>query len=62
MSTDALRLLTATFNFVLTTDDRLERLLDICSLAAQQRVELVQSSLDTDVAALTTAIEDRLDS
>lgn len=53
-------LLTATFNFVLATPERLHRLLDVCALAAQLRVERIVLGIDTDTAKLAVAVEHRL--
>jgi hypothetical protein len=58
--TDALRLLAATFNFVLATPERLRGLLDVCAMAAQLRVEAVSIGPATSTAALADAVELRL--
>lgn len=58
--TDALSLLSATFNFVLATPERLRGLLDVCALAALLRVELIVSGPATDTPALADALEHRL--
>jgi hypothetical protein len=55
-------LLAATFNFVLATPKRLQRLLEVCALAAKLRVELITSGSDTSVPELVDAIERRLSS
>jgi hypothetical protein len=60
-SADAQLLLAATFNFVLATPERLQRLLDVCALAARLRVERVVSGPGTGAAELAEAIERRLD-
>lgn len=60
-SADARLLLAATFNFVLSTPERLQRLLEVCALAARLRVERVVSGPDTGAAELAEAIERRLD-
>lgn len=57
---DAQLLLTATFNFVLATPQRLRGLLDVCALAAQLRVEAITSGPTTTVAELASAVEQRL--
>lgn len=59
-STDAQMLLAATFNFVLATPARLLGLLDVCSLAAQLRVELIAAGLGVSTSQLADAIEQRL--
>lgn len=60
-SADAQLLLAATFNFVLSTPERLQRLLDVCALAARLRVERIVSGPGTGVAELAEAVERRLD-
>ena len=50
-------LLAATFNFVLATPKRLQRLLEVCALAAKLRVELITSGSDTSVPELADAIK-----
>lgn len=57
---DALPLLTATFNFVLATPERLRRLLDVCALAARVEVERVVLGPDVDASQLALAVESRL--
>ncbi len=59
-TSDAQMLLAATFNFVLATPERLQRLLEVCALAARLRVELVACGPSTNIAALADAIERRL--
>ena len=60
-SADAQLLLAATFNFVLSTPERLQRLLDVCALASRLRVERIVSGPSTGVAELAEAVERRLD-
>lgn len=55
-------LLAATFNFVLATPERLQRLLEVCALAAELRVELVSTGPQTSASGLVDAIERRLSS
>ncbi len=57
---DARLLLAATFNFVLAEPERLRRLLDVCALAAAQRVERVSFGAAVDAAQLAVAIDLRL--
>jgi hypothetical protein len=57
---DALALLSATFNFVLSTPERLRRLLEVCALAARLRVERVVCGPATGVSELGAAVERRL--
>jgi hypothetical protein len=57
---DAQLLLTATFNFVLATPERLRGLLDACALAARLRVERIVSGPATDASELGAAVEQRL--
>jgi len=57
--TDARVLLGATFNSVLTGDERLRRLLDICSIAARAQVERVLVGRATGPAALAREIAHR---
>jgi hypothetical protein len=59
-ATEAQLLLTATFNFVLATPERLRGLLDVCALAAQLRVERIAIGPQTDVRTLGAAVEQRL--
>jgi hypothetical protein len=58
--TDPQILLTATFNFALTTPERLRGLLDVCALAAWRRVERIVAGPSTDASELGAAIEHRL--
>lgn len=53
-------LLSATFNAVLTAPPRLRTLLDVCCLAARQRVERVFAGPGVDASRLADAIERRL--
>jgi hypothetical protein len=57
---DAQLLLTATFNFVLSTPERLRGLLDVCALAAKLRVERIAIGPATDASELGLAVEQRL--
>jgi hypothetical protein len=61
-ATEALALLTSTFNFVLRTPRRLQGLLDVCALAAQLRVERINAGPATSAADLGAAVERRLSS
>ncbi|HEX5852143.1 MAG TPA: hypothetical protein VFY36_03520 [Solirubrobacteraceae bacterium] len=61
-TTDAQLLLAATFNFVLATPERLQRLLEVCALAARLRVETVTAGPATSAPELADAIERRLSS
>lgn len=56
-TTDAQLLLAATFNFVLSTPERLRGLLEVCALAAQLQVELITSGPNTSTSALADAVE-----
>ncbi len=58
---DAQWLLSATFNFVLGTAERLSRLLEVCALAARCRVELITASPTATATDLAQAIELRMD-
>jgi hypothetical protein len=58
---DAQALLGATFNFVLTTPERLRGLLEVCALAAQLRVERVLAGPDVDATVLAGAVEQRME-
>jgi hypothetical protein len=58
---DASVLLSATFNFLLASPRRLLRLLDVCALAAQGRVERVLAGPSVDASQLAGAIARRLD-
>jgi hypothetical protein len=53
-------LLAATFNFVLSTPKRLTSLLDVCALAARQRVELVRVGPGVSVRDLADAVAGRV--
>ena len=59
---DAQMLLSATFNLVLASPERLRRLLEISALAAQARVERVFAGPAVDAGALAAAIADRIGS
>ncbi|MHB8242951.1 MAG: hypothetical protein ACYDHN_13300 [Solirubrobacteraceae bacterium] len=59
-TSDPQLLLAATFNFVLATPERLQRLLEVCALAAKLRVELVSTGPETSAPELVDAIERRL--
>lgn len=54
-------LLSSTFNLVLASPQRLERLLDVCALAARQRVERVVVSAELDADELAAAIAARVE-
>ncbi|MBA3806816.1 MAG: hypothetical protein H0X28_00260 [Solirubrobacterales bacterium] len=60
--TDAQILLSATFNFVLATPERLSGLLEVCSLAARARVELISCGSATSAPELAGALLQRLSS
>jgi hypothetical protein len=57
---DARVVLAATFNFVLAGPERLQRLLDVCALAAGQRVERVSIGASVDATQLAMAIAQRI--
>ena len=57
---DAQMLLGATFNLLVTTPERLHRLLEVCALAARLRVERIVCSTATSVAELGAAVDLRL--
>jgi hypothetical protein len=57
---DAQMLLSATFNFVLATPERLRGLLEVCALAATLHVARVVYGPSTSVAQLGEAVEQRL--
>lgn len=57
---DAQMLLSATFNFVLSSPERLQRLLEVCSMAAALHVERVSYGPATDLMGLGAAVEQRL--
>jgi hypothetical protein len=58
--TDPRTLLASTFNTVLRTPARLRSLLELCALAATQRVERILISPDTRVEQVAEAIERRI--
>jgi hypothetical protein len=58
---DAQWLLSATFNFVLGTPERLSRLLEVCALAARCRVERVLAGPHASATDLARAIAQRVD-
>jgi hypothetical protein len=58
--TDPRTLLASTFNTVLRTPARLRSLLELCALAATQRVERILISADTRVEQVAEAIERRI--
>jgi hypothetical protein len=58
---DAQWLLSATFNFVLSTPERLQRLLEVCALAARCRVERIHAGPSASATDLAQAIARRLD-
>lgn len=55
-----LPLLSATFNFVLAGAERQRRLLDVCALAAQGRVERISIGPGCDASAVGAAVRARL--
>ncbi|HTU77812.1 MAG TPA: hypothetical protein VMF09_03545 [Solirubrobacteraceae bacterium] len=57
---DARQLLGATFNFVLSSPERLRGLLEVCALAARLRVERIVCGPGAGVAELGAAVERRL--
>jgi hypothetical protein len=57
---DARMLLTATFNFVLGSPDRLQRLLEVCALAADRRVERIVFGPAVDPPVVAAAVLARL--
>jgi hypothetical protein len=57
---DARMLLSATFNFVLSSPARLQRLLDVCALIARRRVERISFGPLADPSVVATAVEERL--
>jgi hypothetical protein len=59
---DTQLLLSATFNFVLATPERLRGLLDVCALAARLRVDRIIVGPATDASELGAAVEQRLSS
>jgi hypothetical protein len=58
---DALTLLAATFNFVISTPARLQGLLDTCALAARLRVERIVAGPPASARTLAVAVEQRID-
>jgi HPr Serine kinase C-terminal domain len=58
--TDPKTLLAATFNFVLTSPERLRGLLNVCALAAQRRVERIVAGPSVDASELGVAVKRRL--
>jgi hypothetical protein len=58
---DAQWLLSATFNFVLTTPERLRRLLEVCALAARCRAERIVVGSDTSATEVAEAVQRRMD-
>jgi hypothetical protein len=60
VAADAQALLSSTFNLVLTGPQRLERLLDACSLLAACRVERIACGPAVGVAELGDAVEGRI--
>ena len=58
---DALPLLGATFNFVLAMPERLQRLLEVCALAARLRVERIVVGPGVDATKLAAAVDRRMD-
>jgi hypothetical protein len=59
-ATDARLLLSATFNSVLTDARRLQRLLEVCAIAARLQVERVLAGPDVNPTQIATAIARRL--
>ncbi len=57
---DAQMLLGATFNLLVTTPERLHRLLEVCAIAARLRVERIVCSTATSVVELGAAVDLRL--
>ncbi len=57
---DARTLLSATFNFVLVSPDRLRRLLEVCALAANRRVERIVFGPEADPSAVVAAALERM--
>jgi hypothetical protein len=55
-------LLSSTFNLVLASPRRLERLLDVCALAARQRVERIVVGTEVGAETLAAAVEARVES
>jgi hypothetical protein len=61
-SANAQMLLSATFNFVLASPQRLQGLLDVCALAARLRVDRIVTGPSTSAIELAEAVERRLSS
>ena len=57
---DAPLLLAATFNFALDSRRRMRGLLDVCALAARQRVERVAIPAAADAGEVAEAIRERV--
>ena len=57
---DAALLLSATFNFVLATPERLRGLLDTCAMAAWRRVERIVAGPAVDASQVAAAVRRRL--
>jgi hypothetical protein len=53
------QLLTATFNFVVADPERLQRLLDVCALVADTRVERIVCGPGVQAADVATAVSER---
>lgn len=58
---DAQVLLGSTFNLVLSSPQRLERLLDACAIAARQRVERIVVATEVGAEELAAAVEARVE-
>ncbi len=58
---DARMLLSATFNLVLVTPERLQTLLDVCACAGHSQVERIVAGPGVDADVLATAVERRLE-
>jgi energy-coupling factor transporter ATP-binding protein EcfA2 len=59
---DTQLLLAATFNFVLSTPERLRGLLDVCTLAARLHMERIVTGPATTASELSAAVQRRLSS
>jgi hypothetical protein len=59
-SGDPRTLLTATFNFVLRSPDRLQRLLDVCASLAGRRVERIVFGPGADPSVVAAAVRERV--
>jgi hypothetical protein len=57
---DPRSLLTSTFNFVLTTPERLRGLLEVCGLLAERRVERIVFGPTANAAVVAAAVRERL--